>query len=117
MTDSGNSAFPGTLASSGAAGSCSESSSSSSLNNLTVGKASAQALVLTKKRLELNDSEDDLNDESVNLVALDEVASGQYSKFYAPFLSLMRDVISKQNIYIFVFLAIMTLFIYRTRSG
>ncbi|KAL3997939.1 Histidine phosphatase (branch 2) family protein [Acanthocheilonema viteae] len=79
IIDSGNSAFPGTLTNSGMDGSHSESSSSSSLNNLTVGKASAQALVLTKKRLELNDSEDDLNDESVNLVALDEVASGQYT--------------------------------------
>uniref|UniRef100_A0AAF5Q144 Inositol hexakisphosphate and diphosphoinositol-pentakisphosphate kinase n=2 Tax=Wuchereria bancrofti TaxID=6293 RepID=A0AAF5Q144_WUCBA len=79
VTDSGNSAFLGTLINNATDGSHSESSSSSSLNNLTVGKASAQALALTKKRLELNDSEDDLNDESVNLVALDEVASGQYT--------------------------------------
>ncbi|VDO40920.1 unnamed protein product [Onchocerca flexuosa] len=82
ITDSGNSLFPGTLINSGTDESRSGSSSSSSLNNLTVGKASAQALALTKKRLELNDSEDDLNDESVNLVALDEVASGQYSELY-----------------------------------
>lgn len=67
----------------------SESSSSSSLNNLTVGKTSAQALALTKKRLELNDSEDDLNDESVNLVALDEVASGQYSELCVAFIFLV----------------------------
>ncbi|EJD76368.1 histidine acid phosphatase domain containing 1 [Loa loa] len=79
ITDSGNSAFSGILVNNGTDGSHSESSSSSSLNNLTIGKASAQALALTKKRLELNDSEDDLNDESVNLVALDEVASGQYT--------------------------------------
>ncbi|CAG9540958.1 unnamed protein product [Cercopithifilaria johnstoni] len=78
ITDSGNPAFPGTLTNIGTGGSHS-SSSSGSLNNLTVGKTSAQALVLTKKRLELNDSEDDLNDESVNLVALDEVACGQYT--------------------------------------
>ncbi|KAM3721275.1 Inositol hexakisphosphate and diphosphoinositol-pentakisphosphate kinase [Dirofilaria immitis] len=78
-TDAGNSLFPGTFINNGTDGSRSGSSSSSSLNNLTVGKTSAQALALTKKRLELNDSEDDLNDESVNLVALDEVASGQYT--------------------------------------
>lgn len=56
------------------------SSSSESVNNLTVGKNSTQALSLTKKRLEVNDSEDDFNDESVNLVALEEIASNKYSK-------------------------------------
>ncbi|VDN02137.1 unnamed protein product [Thelazia callipaeda] len=71
--------FSGMLASSGGDRSCSRNSSCSSINNLTVGKTSTQALVLTKKCLDLNDSEDDLNDESVNLVALDEVASGQYT--------------------------------------
>ncbi|VDN39451.1 unnamed protein product [Gongylonema pulchrum] len=59
----------------------SRSSSSSSINDLTVGKDSAQALALTKKRLEMNDSDDDLNCQSVNLVALDEIASGQYKCF------------------------------------
>ncbi|VDM49096.1 unnamed protein product [Toxocara canis] len=53
--------------------------STSSLNEYTIGKNSAQAMTLTKKRLELNDSEDDLNDESVNLVVLDEVTNNQYT--------------------------------------
>ncbi|VDK43673.1 unnamed protein product [Anisakis simplex] len=49
--------------------------STDSLNEYTVGKSSTQAMTLTKKCLEMNDSEDDLNDESVNLVVLDEVAN------------------------------------------
>lgn len=50
------------------------------VNDYTVGKNSAQALALAKKRLEMSDYEDDLNDESVNLVVLDEVASSnQYT--------------------------------------
>lgn len=57
-----------------------QSDSSSSVNNLTVGKSSSQVLALAKKRLDPNDSEDDFNDESVNLVALEEIASSKYSK-------------------------------------
>uniref|UniRef100_A0A0R3RT95 Inositol hexakisphosphate and diphosphoinositol-pentakisphosphate kinase n=1 Tax=Elaeophora elaphi TaxID=1147741 RepID=A0A0R3RT95_9BILA len=95
-TDSGNSAFPGTLTNNkGTDGSHSGSSSSGSLNNLTVGKTSVQALALTKKRLELNDSEDDLNDESVNLVALDEVASGQYNVL--PFIFPATDELARHS--------------------
>lgn len=56
------------------------SPSTNSINEYTVGKNSVQAVTLTKKCLELNDSEDDLNDESVNLVVLDEVTNNQYSE-------------------------------------
>lgn len=59
--------------------SSSSSPLSCSLNDLTVGKDSVQALALTKKCHELN-YEYDLNDDSVNLVALEEIASSQYSK-------------------------------------
>ncbi|VDD91712.1 unnamed protein product [Enterobius vermicularis] len=54
-------------------------SSNESTNEYTVGKDSVEASALTKKSQELKDFDDDLSDERVNLVALDEVGSNQYT--------------------------------------